>query len=153
YSMVALSVSISARMSPALTGSSSFLSHLARLPFSMVGDSAGIRMLIGIDSPSGVAARRRLGALGPGFGFGFGFGLAPGRLAFAHLPRLARLGDHRRAEIRRIRTADRGERVLRGVLAFGRVDMGDPARELAQPFPPHAGIVERPPRRDVELAL
>src|SRR5437773_1485723 len=46
--MVALSVSISAITSPGLTGSPSFLSHLARLPFSMVGDSAGIRMLIGI---------------------------------------------------------------------------------------------------------
>src|SRR5712691_3080870 len=53
YSMVALSVSISARMSPALTLSPSFLSHLARLPFSMVGDSAGIRMLIGIGPPHG----------------------------------------------------------------------------------------------------
>src|ERR1700726_3558794 len=50
YSMVALSVSISARMSPALTVSPSFFSHLARLPFSMVGDSAGIRMLIGMAS-------------------------------------------------------------------------------------------------------
>jgi hypothetical protein len=28
--------------------SPSFLSHLARLPFSIVGDSAGIRMLMGI---------------------------------------------------------------------------------------------------------
>jgi hypothetical protein len=28
--------------------SPSFFSHLARLPFSIVGDSAGIRMLIGI---------------------------------------------------------------------------------------------------------
>ncbi len=46
--MVALSVSISAMMSPALTGSPSFFSHLARLPFSMVGESAGIRMLIGM---------------------------------------------------------------------------------------------------------
>ena len=42
-SMVALSVSISAITSPGLTGSPSFLSHLARLPFSMVGDSAGMR--------------------------------------------------------------------------------------------------------------
>src|SRR5712671_6607190 len=72
YSMVALSVSISARMSPALTLSPSFLSHLAMLPFSMVGDSAGIRMLIGIDAPlafgtPALAARN-------GFGGGFGFG-------------------------------------------------------------------------------
>src|SRR5260221_14538252 len=50
--MVALSVSISAMMSPALTGSPSFFSHLARLPFSMVGDSAGMRMLIGMASVS-----------------------------------------------------------------------------------------------------
>jgi hypothetical protein len=28
--------------------SPSFFSHLARLPFSMVGDSAGMRMLVGI---------------------------------------------------------------------------------------------------------
>ena len=49
-SIVALSVSISAITSPDLTLSPSFLSHLARLPFSIVGDSAGIKMLIGIVS-------------------------------------------------------------------------------------------------------
>src|SRR6185437_10257983 len=59
-SMVALSVSISAITSPDLTLSPSFLSHLARLPFSIVGDSAGIRMLIGMSS-----------ALLPGGGLGF----------------------------------------------------------------------------------
>ena len=42
-SMVALSVSISAITSPDLTVSPSFFSHLARLPFSIVGESAGIR--------------------------------------------------------------------------------------------------------------
>ena len=47
-SMVALSVSISAITSPDLTLSPSFLSHLARLPFSIVGDNAGIRILIGM---------------------------------------------------------------------------------------------------------
>ena len=47
-SMVALSVSISAMMSPDLTVSPSFFSHLARLPFSIVGDRAGIRMLMGM---------------------------------------------------------------------------------------------------------
>ena len=47
-SMVALSVSISAITSPDLTLSPSFFSHLARLPFSMVGDSAGMRMLVGM---------------------------------------------------------------------------------------------------------
>ena len=48
YSMVALSVSISAMMSPDLILSPSFLSQRARLPFSMVGDSAGMRMLVGM---------------------------------------------------------------------------------------------------------
>src|ERR1700691_5962846 len=48
YSIVALSVSISAITSPVLTASPSFLSHLARLPFSIVGESAGMRMLMGI---------------------------------------------------------------------------------------------------------
>ena len=47
-SMVALSVSISAITSPDLTVSPSFFSHLARLPFSMVGESAGIRTSIGM---------------------------------------------------------------------------------------------------------
>ncbi len=47
-SMVALSVSISAMTSPDLTGSPSFLSHLARLPFSIVGDSAGIKTSVGM---------------------------------------------------------------------------------------------------------
>ena len=47
-SIVALSVSISAMTSPVLTESPSFLSHLARLPFSMVGDSAGMRIWTGI---------------------------------------------------------------------------------------------------------
>src|ERR1700755_1769699 len=49
-SIVALSVSISAMMSPDLTLSPSFFSHLARFPFSIVGDSAGMRMLIGMAS-------------------------------------------------------------------------------------------------------
>src|SRR5258708_15502505 len=66
YSMVALSVSISAMMSPALTLSPSFLSHLARLPFSIVGDSAGIVMLIGMMSTqraggAGIGRRVHLG--------------------------------------------------------------------------------------------
>src|SRR6201991_2509150 len=47
-SIVALSVSISAITSPGFTFSPSFFSHLARLPFSIVGESAGIRMLIGM---------------------------------------------------------------------------------------------------------
>src|SRR2546429_5354072 len=51
YSIVALSVSISAMTSPGLTLSPSFFSHLARLPFSIVGDSAGIRILTGMSVP------------------------------------------------------------------------------------------------------
>ena len=47
-SMVALSVSISAITSPAFTLSPSFFTHLARLPFSIVGDSAGISTSTGI---------------------------------------------------------------------------------------------------------
>ena len=46
-SIVALSVSISAMRSPALTESPSFTSHFASVPSSIVGDSAGI--LISID--------------------------------------------------------------------------------------------------------
>jgi len=48
--MVALSVSISAMMSPALTASPSFFSHLETLPSVIVGERAGIRILIGIAS-------------------------------------------------------------------------------------------------------
>jgi len=47
-SIVALSVSISASTSPEWTSSPSFLSHLARLPSVIVGDSAGIRISIGM---------------------------------------------------------------------------------------------------------
>src|SRR5258708_6640423 len=72
YSMVALSVSISARMSPGLNWSPSVLSPLAMLPFSMVGDSAGIRMLIGIDAPLGFGTGALAGRAGLGGGFGFG---------------------------------------------------------------------------------
>ena len=51
-SMVALSVSISAIISPAETESPSFTSHLARLPSSMVGESAGIKISIAISYAS-----------------------------------------------------------------------------------------------------
>src|SRR5436190_11937253 len=66
--MVALSVSISAITSPGFTFSPSFFSHLARLPFSIVGDSAGIRMLIGMGSAqraggSGIGRRVHLGVV------------------------------------------------------------------------------------------
>ena len=47
-SIVALSVSISARMSPDFTSSPSFTSHLASVPSSMVGDKAGILSSIGM---------------------------------------------------------------------------------------------------------
>src|SRR6185503_21187447 len=47
-SIVALSVSISAITSPALTLSPSFFSHLDSLPSSIVGESAGMVIWIGI---------------------------------------------------------------------------------------------------------
>ena len=47
-SMVALSVSISAKRSPDRTLSPSDTNHLLRVPSSMVGDSAGIRISIAI---------------------------------------------------------------------------------------------------------
>src|SRR4051794_18462401 len=50
-SMVALSVSISAITSPALTSSPSFFSQRASVPSVMVGESAGIRMLVAISPP------------------------------------------------------------------------------------------------------
>ena len=49
-SIVALSVSISAITSPDLTLSPSFFSHLASVPCSMVGDRAGIRILVAMSS-------------------------------------------------------------------------------------------------------
>src|SRR5687767_49197 len=49
-SMVALSVSISAITSPDETVSPFFTCHLARVPSSMVGDSAGIRTWMGMGS-------------------------------------------------------------------------------------------------------
>ncbi len=62
-SIVALSVSISARMSPDLMASPSFFSHLARLPFSIVGESAGMRMSTGMGWPCAES-----GGLGSGTG-------------------------------------------------------------------------------------
>ena len=47
-SIVALSVSISARMSPEATVSPSLTSHFASVPSSMVGDSAGMSISVGI---------------------------------------------------------------------------------------------------------
>ena len=51
-SIVALSVSISARTSPDLTGSPSFFSHLASLPSSIVGERAGIRISVAMEHSS-----------------------------------------------------------------------------------------------------
>jgi hypothetical protein len=47
-SIVALSVSISHRMSPDLTLSPTLTIHLASVPVSIVGDSAGMVMSMGI---------------------------------------------------------------------------------------------------------
>ena len=49
-SIVALSVSISASTSPDFTLSPSFFSHLASLPFSIVGERAGMKMVTGINN-------------------------------------------------------------------------------------------------------
>src|SRR6056297_2845732 len=51
-SIVALSVSISARRSPALTVSPSLTSHFASVPSSMVGERAGMSISVGIASLS-----------------------------------------------------------------------------------------------------
>ena len=54
-SIVALSVSISARMSPDFTSSPSLTSHLASVPSSIVGESAGILSSIGMRACPGKA--------------------------------------------------------------------------------------------------
>src|SRR5258705_6452678 len=72
-SIVALSVSISAMTSPDLIGSPSFFSHFERLPFSMVGDSAGISTWIGMVAPEIHSAgwkRARPSAIAVGIKFG-----------------------------------------------------------------------------------
>src|SRR3984893_8193909 len=56
-SIVALSVSISARTSPERTASPSFFSHFASLPCSIVGESAGMRMFVAIWCPCNGIAR------------------------------------------------------------------------------------------------
>jgi hypothetical protein len=50
-SIVALSVSISAITSPEETASPSLTHHLASVPSSMVGESAGIRICVGMSGP------------------------------------------------------------------------------------------------------
>src|SRR6266853_249693 len=78
-SIVALSVSISAITSPDLIGSPSFFSHFERLPFSMVGDSAGISTWIGMVAPEIHSAgwkKARRSAIDVGVKFGrIGFGV------------------------------------------------------------------------------
>src|SRR4051794_36122168 len=135
-SMVALSVSISAMTSPDLTVSPSFFSHLARLPFSMVGDSAGMRMLIGMAS-----------ALLPG---GFSCQL-PGRLRCDFFA--ARLGRHRtRAHLggERLRDLD-GDVFLAQARRLRRVDRTDAVGNLGQHLAPLRRRLEGRQRRDIEL--
>src|SRR4029079_18761412 len=138
-SMVALSVSISAITSPDLTVSPSFLSHLARLPFSIVGDSAGIRMLIGMGS-----------ALLAG---GFLDGLLGGvRLSFAG-PGRGRL-DRLRAKVCDKRLGDLdGDVLLAQAGAITRIDRAKPARHFGQHLAPQRRRLEGRPRRDIELVL
>src|SRR6185312_11788275 len=69
-SIVALSVSISAMTSPDLIESPSFFSHLERLPFSIVGESAGISTSVGMVRYCVLRGQRLLGAVyvGPELG-------------------------------------------------------------------------------------
>src|SRR5580704_930104 len=110
-SMVALSVSISAITSPDLTVSPSFLSHLARLPFSIVGDRAGINTSVGMAAHIGLFGTRleltrrraeyRASPIDVGIKFcRIGFGVMGGEFG--------RLVDHR---------ADRGVDLLQFVFA------------------------------------
>ena len=124
-SMVALSVSISAMTSPDLTLSPSFLSHLARLPFSIVGDSAGMRMLIGMASAllrwrvSGRTWFRGLAALGA----------FTGRRAHIGVEGLGDLDGH-------VLLAQ--ARLLR------RIDRAELARDIGQHLAPLCGCRRRP---------
>src|SRR5262249_31503446 len=123
YSMVALSVSISAMTSPALPASPSFLSHLARLPFSMVGESAGMRILTGIrllDFSADRAGRARIG-------------------------RRVHLGVEQRANALK--------RFFLPELALGRVDARDMARDIRDQHAPGFRIVEGAAQRHVQAAI
>src|SRR5258706_2227295 len=93
-SIVALPVSIAAMTSPDLIGSPSFFSHFERLPFSMVGDSAGISTWIGMVAPEIHSAgwkKARRSAIDVGIKFGrIGFGVVLGEVGggvddFPHL--------------------------------------------------------------------
>src|SRR5262245_12933781 len=79
-SMVALSVSISAMMSPGLIACPSVTSHLASLPSSIVGESAGIRISVGIWFCLVLMLAPRVAALAPVRRF-YGFGQGAGRVA------------------------------------------------------------------------
>src|SRR5579863_54575 len=118
YSIVALSVSISAITSPVLTASPSFLSHFERLPFSIVGDSAGMRMLMGI------------------FGFS-GAPISPNTMSAVTdgLGRLDHLGDRRQRELFQIGSVrhrhvlaadarDRRVKIIEGLFHHPRGDLG-----------------------------
>src|SRR4051812_22762641 len=124
-SMVALSVSISAMMSPDLTLSPSFFSHLARLPFSIVGDSAGMRMLIGMAS-----------AFLPG---DFFRGLLCRRLGGLRLGRFHRAC----AEIgnKRFGDGDSDISLVEAIVLCG-INRAESARHLAQHFAPLARVLE-----------
>src|SRR5688572_16731191 len=72
-SIVALSVSISAMTSPALISWPSLTSHLASVPSSMVGDSAGIRTCVGMTMvPPASAADQHVGIELARIGLGIG---------------------------------------------------------------------------------
>ncbi len=135
-SIVALSVSISAITSPALTLSPSFLSHRARLPFSIVGDSAGIRMLIGMMGSCRALADRAGGA---GIGRRIHLGLEHGadqfeRLGFGELGLVARKCAPRGARHRRSACPRPADRRRRGAATHaGR-----------HPRSPRAGLRRRP---------
>src|SRR5260370_11576529 len=92
--MVALSVSISAMTSPGEILSPSFFRHLARLPFSIVGDSAGMRMLMGMTCLHRFLRLALFGAFFSAFCLGLrGAGLRDAGLRFANLRFVPSLTD------------------------------------------------------------
>src|SRR5262249_22382429 len=82
-SMVALSVSISQMTCPALTESPALTCHAASLPSVMVGDSAGIRILIDMRTPPSAVADRA-GGLDNVFRRGQGEALEVRRIGHRH---------------------------------------------------------------------
>src|SRR5207248_11240758 len=123
YSIVALSVSISAITSPALTGSPSFLSHLARLPFSMVGESAGMRILTGIKYLDFSADRAGRAGIG--------------------------LRVHLGVEQR----ANPLKRFFLPELALSRIDARDMTRHVRDQHAPGFRIIERTAQRHMQAAI